>query len=137
MNANNKFDLGKYTTFRWTMTVGTAAGYSTEERERMPEKELAALFQRIAAEVMEEGGAYISAVLMPSRVIYHTDWGCPAGGEPTYTFSGSCNPAFAEPEAYRKALDEVARRLKEALLQATVLLELSPAELVYYRDEKK
>ena len=37
-------------TFRWTMTVGTSAGYSPEARERMPEQELASLFQRIAAE---------------------------------------------------------------------------------------
>ncbi len=122
-------------TFRWTMTVGTAAGYSTEARARMPEEKLAALFQRIAAEVMAAGGAYISAVLVPSRVLYHTDWGCPEGGELTYTFSGSCNPAFAAPEAYRRALDEVARRLQRELSQATVLLELMPAELVYYREE--
>ena len=123
--------------FRWTMTVGTSAGYSPEVRERMPEQEVALLFQRIAAEVMEAGGAYISAVLMPSRVIYHTDWGCPPGGELTYTFSGSCNPAFSEPKAYRKALDEVARRLKTELSQATLLLEIMPAELVYYRDNIK
>ena len=126
-----------FNTFRWTMTVGTAAGYASKPRARMPEEELARLFQRLAAEEMAAGGAYISAVLLPSRVLYHEDWGCPPGGELTYTFSGSCNPAFAEKDRYLESLRKVAKKLKQELSQATVLLEIVPARLEYFRDNAK
>ena len=116
------------------MTVGVQPGYELKAQARMEETEMVLLYQRVAAKVLAETGVYVSAVCHASRAVYHEEWGCPPGGEPTFTFSGSCNPVFAEPRAYLGALRLVAKRLKEELSQKTVLLEMVPAHAEYFRD---
>ena len=120
-------------TFRWTLTLGLTPGYNPEVKERVDLDAIGATYREIAQRVYESTGVYVSATVVESRALYARDWGCPPGGEPTATFSGSCNPAFAEPKAYRVALDEIVRALKERYRQETVLLEITPCETVYYK----
>ncbi len=123
-----------FNVIRWTMTVGVNPGYELKQQKPMGFAEICTLYQKTAREVFEESGTYISAVCHESRVLYHTEWGCPEGGEYAYTFSGSCNPVFSEKTAYLEALQQVAQGLRKKLKQATLLLEIVPAHLEYLKD---
>jgi hypothetical protein len=88
----------------------------------------------VARKVFEKTGVYVSAVITMSRVVYHEDWGCPETGEYSFTLTGSCNPAFADLDKYLPALRELAECLKEEWKQTTLLLEITPASVIYMRD---
>ena len=122
-----------YDTIRWTCTAGVNSGYDLQMQEQLPIEHITAMYQKIAAQVYETTGVYISAVIVPSRIVYHSEWGCPAEGEIGYTFSGSCNTAFSKVEDYKNALMILAEMLKEALHQTTLLLEIVPAHLEYFK----
>ena len=117
----------------WSLTIGVSAGYDLEHQKGPEEDKMVQIYAEAAAETEEKTGIYISAVIWPTRSIYKQEWGCPKEGEYTFTFTGSCNPAFAETETYKEALLELTQRLKEKLLQSTVLLEIVPAEVFYFR----
>lgn len=127
MNEND------FNTIRWSCTVGVNAGYDLDTQANMAIEQFTEIYQKVAAQVYETTGVYISAVITPSRVVYHSEWGCPADGEFSYTISGSCNREFTTPEEYHKALFVLANRLKEALHQSTLLLEIVPARLIYLK----
>ncbi|MBR1854225.1 MAG: hypothetical protein IJ794_13965 [Lachnospiraceae bacterium] len=118
----------------WRITIGVHVGYSADTKEPVEEQKLIRIYRRAAEAAEAVNGVYISAVLWPSRVIYKTEWGCPEEGEFTYTFVGNCNPAFSDPETYRKALLDLTENLKRELQQSTVLLELFPSEVYYLKD---
>lgn len=125
--------MNSYDTIRWTCTAGVNSGYDLQMQEQLPMERITAMYQDIAAEVYEATGVYISAVIVPSRIAYHSEWGCPAEGEIAYTFSGSCNIEFSTVEDYKNALMILAEKLKEALHQTTLLLEIVPAHLEYFK----
>ena len=116
---------------QWTISLGINAGYSLEGQTLLPEAEMAELYREEAERVMEETGIYISANMAPARSLYRSEWGCPAGGEHIYCFTGCRNPQFAEKEPYRAALELLARRLKKRLGQSAVYLTVQAVELEY------
>ena len=133
LNNMSSPTLPAYPTFRWTLTLGVTPGYNLDAQTPPDLNAIGASYQRIAQAVYASSGVYVSATLAESRALYSRDWGCPEGGELTVTFSGSCNLSFAEPDAYRAALEQVARALKAEFRQETALLELTPCETVYYK----
>ena len=98
-------------------------------------EEIVRLYNNAVLRVEEECGVYISSTIIPSITIYKNEWGCPKEGEYTYTLSGSCNPAFSDAEKYKEALLVLAQELRKEFKQSTVLLEMYPAEVVYFREE--
>ena len=126
-------DNDSYNTIRWTCTTGVKGGYDLKEQTYMPIACITSLYQGIAAQVYEQTGIYISAVIIPSRTVYHSEWGCPAEGEFSYTFSGSCNTEYSTVEEYEAALLILIEKLKGVLQQSTLLLEIVPAHLVYLK----
>ena len=100
-------------TIRWSMTLGFQPGYHNEQGESADLDEVARRYQRVATELQADTGTYISCVLQASRVIYPESGGCPEGGEHTFTLFGSCNLQFSELEPYKKALKQLAERLKK------------------------
>ena len=130
-------DFGQYfNTVKWSMMIGTNSGYQLAEQTEMPEEQFADLFRSIAEDVYGETGMYISAVMNRSRSLYREEWGCPAGGEFSFTLTGCCNPLYAAPEEYLKTLEEVVKRLKARLRQTAVYVEIVPAHCDYYRYEE-
>ncbi len=118
-------------TIRWSMTLGFLPGYGHEQGEPADLDAVAQRYQRVATQLQADTGVYISCVLQASRVIYPEAGGCPAGGEHTFTLSGSCNLAFSELAPYRAALQQLATRLKAEFRQITVMLEVWPVEADY------
>lgn len=83
-------------------------------------------WQEIAKKVMSETGLYIPAVANQSKTIYHTDWGCPAGGEDTVTLTGVANPEFVKDlEQWKRVVLVLAKQLKDELKQATLTVEFT------------
>jgi len=124
-------------TFKWSCVIGTTEGFDLKDQVEVSEDEFASKYARLAREVYEETGVYVSAAITKSRLIYHEDWGCPKTGEYSFALSGSCNPAFSEPERYMAALRELAKRLKKEWRQTTLLLEIVPASVIYMRDNNE
>lgn len=127
----------EFNSFKWSCTLGTTGGYDLENQVPVSEDEVALRYGRLARAVYEKTGTYVSAVITKSRTVYHEDWGCPGTGEYSFTLSGNCNPAFSEPEKYLSALKELMTRLKEEWKQATLLMEIVPASVIYLRDNAK
>ena len=124
----------KYNSVKWTISLGVNSGYDLSAQIRIPVEEIIQRYRKVALEVENMAGLYISAVIVPSRTIYKEEWGCPAEGEYTYTLSGSCNPAFADVEKYEQALLELVKKLRIEFGQSTLLLEMVPAEVYYDRE---
>ena len=117
-----------------TFTIGTVPGYFHGNGGSSLE-EFNNLYKEMAAQVMHENGIYISAVSVPSRCLYHRDWGCPRGGEETFTVSATRNPQFTtDEEAWKEAFLKVVTYLKEELKQSTVSVEFSEVDFVYLAD---
>jgi hypothetical protein len=75
-----------------------------------------------------------TAVSVKSKTLYHIEWGCPIGGEDTYTISGIANPEFIKDmEQYKEAVRKVILKLKEELKQTTVTLEFLEVDIEYLK----
>jgi len=88
-------------------------------------------WQKAAAAVMAASGIYIGAVITPAHTVYHTDWGCPVGGEVTVLITGECNPVYTEQAAYKAAVIEVLRQAALTLGQSTTQLSFMEVEFEY------
>ena len=123
-------------TTKFTATIGVVSGYAgeaaIEAAKAYSMRDMGAAWQKAAAEVMASTGIYVSAVINTSAALYHTDWGCPVGGEPTYTISGSRNAQFcSDDEAWRNEELKVVRIVKETFKQSTVTIEYESIEQEY------
>ena len=75
---------------------GLVSGYQGEGNTATPQN---------AAEAVS---AALGRPVLPGVCVYHTDWGCPKGGEPVgaYRAEGSAEEILAEAEKLRKALKQ-------------------------------
>lgn len=118
-----------FNSVKWSMMLGTTGGYDLAEQNAMPESEFADLFRAVAEEVYAETDVYISAVINASRALYRTEWGCPDGGEFSYTLTGCCNPRYVSVDDYPNALEEAVQPMKTRLRRTVCKgLSLSTAD---------
>lgn len=130
-------DFARYfNTVKWFMMIGTNSGYDLSGQVVMPADEFSDLFRAVAEGVYAETGVYISAVAHASRALYRAEWGCPAGGEFSYTVTGCCNPLYTSVDDYLSALEQVVRRMKARLRQTALYVEVVPAHCDYYNYEE-
>ncbi|MCR5722453.1 MAG: hypothetical protein K6G72_08940 [Lachnospiraceae bacterium] len=119
---------------KWTITVGVNSGYDLDRQQVLKMEEVISRYKKVAEIVETSTGVYISAVINESRTIYKDEWGCPKGGEYTYTLSGCSNPFFSDEKEYKEALISLTKELRKEFGQTTVLLEVSSAEVYYDRE---
>lgn len=137
-------------TIKFSASLGVIAGYGHGNEEGSKRNFFAKLFgkkksetaksetaiageawQKAAAAVMSATGTYVGVVITPARVAYHTDWGCPVGGEKAVSITGECNPEYTDLAAYKAAVVETLRQAALALGQSTTQLTFSEVELEY------
>jgi len=116
---------------KFEAVFGLAPGYSHNNIDVVTPADAASIWQEAARKIFEECGVYVSATTHSSTTIYHQDWGCPAGGEKTVTFSGSANPEFVKMGDYRYAVVSLVKLVKEILAQSTVTVEFWEIDHVY------
>lgn len=124
-------------TVKFFASLGVNAGYGHENEIAEPtEVVVGKVWQEIAAKVMATSGTYIGAVISSAKTVYHTDWGCPVGGENTVFLTGECNPEFTELAVYKIAATEVLRQVGNALEQSTTQICFVETEFEYLELKK-
>lgn len=118
-------------TIKFFASLGVVAGYGHDNVAIAPEQTAGEAWQKAAAAVMAASGTYVGAVITPARTVYHTDWGCPVGGEKTVGITGECNPEYTELAAYKAAVIETLKQTALALGQSTTQLCFLEAEFEY------
>lgn len=118
-------------TISFSATLGVNQGYGHANAEKSALQIVSEEWQKAAAEVMASGGVYIGAVVKDSRTVYHTDWGCPVGGEVTAEISGTCNPEYTAVEAYKSAVIAVLEKCAKTLGQSTTQVVFTDGDFAY------
>ena len=125
-------------TLSFRLVVGVEKGYYHDVKgvasNELVEK-VAELWQELAKREFDETFTYVSAVAQPGSVVYHTQWGCPTGGESVVVLSGSANPTFVKDlNKWKEVVTKLAKKLKQKLKQATLSIEFQETDLVYLTD---
>lgn len=118
-------------TISFSATLGVNQGYGHANEAQSAMEIVGAEWQKAAAEVNSESGVYIGAVIKDSKTVYHTDWGCPVGGEVTAEISGTCNPAYTAVEAYKTAVVSCLEKCAKALGQSTTQVVFTEGDIAY------
>lgn len=119
------------------LVIGYISGYNREELERKNEfdsiERFNNLYYKIAQEIYNESGVFVTALTFKSRVLYP---GAPEGGERVYIVQGSRNEKFTpEPQKYRDAVNFLARNLARELKQETYSITWSNSSYSYFKKE--
>jgi hypothetical protein len=125
-------------TISFSATLGINSGYGHSNQKKSATEVVGQIWQECAAEEYQASGVYVSVVVSDSKTIYHTDWGCPVGGEVTALITGECNPQYTSVEVYKGAVIRVIERCAKKLGQSTTQVRFSEVELVYldFRPKK-
>lgn len=106
-------------------TVGCNAGYN-HGNDRM--QDFTKFIQNIAEEYFKHSNVYISFVIHESVTTYRTEWGCPDGGETTFTLETSPDPEFYTTDESKSEYTQHAIKLIKmiaiSLKQSTVRIEI-------------
>ena len=113
------------------VSLGINAGYGHGNENQFDSDRLGTAYQEEAAQVMAETGVYVSATMIDGKALYHTDWGCPVGGEVVAVFEGVLNPQFAKEGDWKAAVEILAARLKKRFRQTTVMVVFREVEISY------
>lgn len=108
-----------------SMVVGINSGYG----ENDPNNKLEDIteFCLLLDDIIEKSGAeYIPFNVVKSRTVYKREWGCPPGGESTYTLTATANPEFTKnPTEWVYACTDIASMIRERLDQSSLLLTIT------------
>jgi len=125
-------------TVKFFASLGVVPGYGHENvTDETAIKIAGNAWQEAAAAVFSEKNVYVGAVISPARTVYHTDWGCPVGGEVTVSITGECNPEYTKIDDYKSAVVETLRQAALKLGQSTTQLTFQEVEFVYLDFRQK
>lgn len=124
-------------TLNFYATLGINQGYGHVNENNSTVQIVGVEWQKAAAEIFSENGIYVGAVIKDSKTIYHTDWGCPKGGEATAEIFGTCNPNFTAVEEYKEAVIKCLRKCAIVLGQSTTQVVFMEGDFVYLDFLKK
>ena len=128
--------MKKTLSFRATLGVNEGYGHANENENAKVVREE---WQKAAAQVFQEDGVYVGAVVADSKTVYHTEWGCPVGGEATALIFGDCNPEYTDVNQYKEAVVKVLGICAKALKQSTAQVVFYESDMAYldFRKESK
>lgn len=118
----------KQTVDAFEITIGINKGYGHNNESVI---DFEADYQAIATDIYKRTGVYVSAVIVPAKVVYNVNWGCPDDGEDVYIIKGVNNPQFTEPNKYKDAVTKLIEKLATAFEQSTVTTTWSTVDMVY------
>ncbi|RFU67924.1 hypothetical protein D0469_13475 [Peribacillus saganii] len=117
---------------RAIIVIGVNEGYG-ENEETDPLQMAVQAWQEVAEELYGKKGIYVSAIAHKSKAVYRREWGCPAGGEDTVTFTASTNPEYnSDVEVWKEAVENITKKMKDLLKQDTVTLEFEETKMVFF-----
>ena len=119
------------------LVIGYISGYNREELERKNEfdsiERFNTLYYKIAQEIYDKSGVFVTALTYKSRVLYP---GAPVGGEKVYVIKGTRNPQYTEDkEGYKNAVNRIAEVLATYLKQTTYSIVWRNERYEYFKKE--
>lgn len=137
MQKEIAYNESNYEAESFELILGYTPGYNNEELEKENEfdsiESFNALYYKIAQEIYDKSGVFVTALTFKSRVVYP---GSPRGGEKVYFIKGTRNPEFtSDKEKYRKAVNEVARILADILQQTTYSISWTNCNYNYFKKQ--
>lgn len=121
-------------TDKFKFTIGVTEGYF-HNNENANIVNFAALVDLCAKQIEKQNGIYIAFNILPAITVYKSEWGCPTGGENTYTLSAIRNPRFNNDcMIWKSCCRDVMKLLKQKLKQTTVTCEFTDVNIEYYCD---
>ena len=114
---------------RIVATFGVQPGYNNKSQKDVPaEVTVMMRIQKISEEYFKETGRYCSFVVFPTQTIYRCEWGCPPGGEMTYTIQSTPDPERCVTEynrnQYVKDCKNIILEIAKSFDQCTVRIEI-------------
>lgn len=122
--------MSRLKTVKAKINMGIAEGYGANiERNTL---QFNKIVQDTCIIIFKETGIFVSLETYETTTIYHTEWGCPAGGENTYSLEAIANPEFvSDLEAWKNTVERIASILKSFFNQSTVTVQFQDAEITY------
>ena len=118
-------------TLSFSATLGVNPGYGHANENESTVSIVGREWQKAAAEVFQSDKIYVGAVVKDSRTVYHTEWGCPIGGEATAEISGVCNPEYTDVNQYKEAVVKTLEKCAKVLCQSTTQVVFNEGDFVY------
>ena len=87
---------------RFEVVIGVEPGYG-KQYDGDAAAAVAAAWQDAQEAVWKSRGVYVSAAVLPCKMVYWQQWGCPEGGEHCAMVVGHGHPTFVKDAAAWKA----------------------------------
>lgn len=124
-------------TNKFSFTIGVTEGYFHNNETEVNMLQFTKEVNSKSTETESELGIYIPFVIVPTVTLYKPEWGCPKGGEKTFTLSAVRNPKFnSDVEQWKAACRSVVLKLKQSLKQSTVTGEFTEVEIEYWEGNR-
>lgn len=118
-------------TNKFQFTIGVTPGYF-HNNEKV-DSDFIKIVDNCARDVEELHDIYISFNIIHTITLYKSEWGCPDGGENTYTLSAIRNPKFNDDSTkWKSTCVAIVDKLKKELNQTTVTGEFSEVDFLYW-----
>lgn len=118
-------------TDKFQFTIGVIPGYFHNNEEI--NDDFIKIVDKCARDVEELHDIYISFNIIHTITLYKSEWGCPDGGENTYTLSAIRNPKFNDDSTkWKSTCVAIVDKLKKELNQTTITGEFSEVDFLYW-----
>jgi hypothetical protein len=120
------------TTDKFEFTIGITPGYFNGDIIPGATGKLVSSLYTSASEAEEKFGLFISFNIHNTLTVYKEEWGCPEGGEKTFTLTAVRNPTFiTDSKKWKDVCLYIAESMKKLLEQSTVTAEFSKVDMIY------
>lgn len=114
---------------KFQATIGINPGYFHNNEKYV---DFEHLLSHASDLIQEETGIYVSWIVYPSKTIYKTEWGCPDGGEVTYSIESTANPNFApDMDLWIDSATRIIKYLMKELEQSTITITINEVDFIY------
>ena len=125
-------------TIKASAVIGVTPGYFNAGENDINLDEFGRLYQEIADVIFTQTNTYCGAVIVPCRILYRTEWGCPPGGENGIHIVSDFNPVYDKQRsvaeftvAWKESFLRIIETLMLKLEQKTVTVTFSDGALFY------
>lgn len=113
-------------------TFGVNEGYFHNNNNDV--KNIPFLIQDLCQEEYDKSGVAVSFIFTPSTAIYITKFGCPRGGENTFTLEAVATKYEAKDlEQWKNSTLNIIKNLKDILKQELVIIEFSTVDVEHLK----
>ncbi len=110
-------------------TIGVNEGFF--HHNQYDTKDIPLLVQSLCQKEYDNSGIYVSFVYNESLAIYLESFGCPKGGEYTFTLETIATPQIDDLQKWKSSVLNIINECKTLLKQVTVFIEYTDVDVDY------